>query len=83
MSMSGDGGFSVPMGDFLPLVQYGPPVKVVVFNDSSPVAAERDLSIFGLPSRAATRRNPDRAAGGPATGAHGVRVGSPGSSQGP
>lgn len=33
--MSGDGGFSMLMGDFLTLVQYGLPVKVVLFDNSS------------------------------------------------
>ncbi len=35
VSMSGDGGFSMLMGDFLTLVQYDLPVKVVLFNNSS------------------------------------------------
>jgi hypothetical protein len=31
-SLSGDGGFTMLMGDFLSLVQLGMPVKVVVFT---------------------------------------------------
>ena len=36
ISLSGDGGFTMLMGDFLSLVQLGLPVKVVVFNNKSP-----------------------------------------------
>ena len=32
ISMSGDGGFSMMMGDFITLTQVGLPVKVVVFK---------------------------------------------------
>src|SRR5438270_10408817 len=35
ISLSGDGGFSMLMGDFLTLVQHNLPVKVVVFNNGA------------------------------------------------
>ena len=35
ISLSGDGGFSMLMGDFLSLAQLGLPVKVVVFNNGT------------------------------------------------
>ena len=35
ISLSGDGGFTMLMGDFLSLAQLGLPVKVVVFNNGS------------------------------------------------
>jgi pyruvate dehydrogenase (quinone) len=35
ISLSGDGGFSMLMGDFLSLVQLGLPVKVCVFNNGA------------------------------------------------
>ena len=35
ISLSGDGGFAMLMGDFLSLVQLGLPVKVVVFNNGA------------------------------------------------
>jgi hypothetical protein len=35
ISLSGDGGFSMLMGDFLTLAQYKLPVKVVVFNNGT------------------------------------------------
>ncbi|MNC83200.1 Pyruvate dehydrogenase [ubiquinone] [compost metagenome] len=33
ISMSGDGGFTMMMGDFLSLSQLQLPVKIIVFND--------------------------------------------------
>jgi hypothetical protein len=35
ISLSGDGGFTMLMGDFLSLVQLGLPMKVVVFNNGA------------------------------------------------
>jgi pyruvate dehydrogenase (quinone) len=35
ISLSGDGGFTMLMGDFLSLVQLGMPVKVVVFTNGA------------------------------------------------
>ena len=35
ISLSGDGGFAMLMGDFLSLTQLGLPVKVVVFNNGA------------------------------------------------
>src|SRR5271165_3807763 len=35
VSLSGDGGFAMLMGDFLSLVQLGLPVKVIVHDNSS------------------------------------------------
>lgn len=49
-SMPGDGGFSMRVGDFLPLVQYDPPVEVVPFDNSALGAIELETSISGLPS---------------------------------
>ena len=40
VSMSGDGGFSMMMGDFISLSQLGLPVKVVVLN-TAPWASSR------------------------------------------
>ncbi|MFJ3171022.1 thiamine pyrophosphate-dependent enzyme [Streptomyces roseus] len=38
---SGDGGFSMPVGDLLTLVQYDLPLKVVLLNNSAHARAER------------------------------------------
>ncbi|MEW1699581.1 pyruvate dehydrogenase [Streptomyces sp. NPDC091278] len=77
VSLSGDGGFSMLMGDFLTLVQYDLPVKVIVFNNSSLGMVELEMLVAGLPSYGTTNKNPDFAAVARAAGAHGVRVEKP------
>jgi pyruvate dehydrogenase (quinone) len=77
VSMSGDGGFSMLMGDFLTLVQYDLPVKVVVFNNSSLSMVELEMLVAGLPSYGTDNHNPDFAAVARACGAFGVRVEKP------
>ncbi|MCC0095246.1 pyruvate dehydrogenase [Streptomyces flavotricini] len=77
VSMSGDGGFSMLMGDFLTLVQYDLPVKVVLFNNSSLGMVELEMLVSGLPSYGTTNRNPDFAAIARAAGAFGIRVEKP------
>jgi pyruvate dehydrogenase (quinone) len=77
VSMSGDGGFSMLMGDFLTLVQYDLPVKVVLFNNSSLGMVELEMLVAGLPSYGTTNKNPDFAAVAQACGAYGVRVEKP------
>ncbi|MEU1374067.1 pyruvate dehydrogenase [Streptomyces triculaminicus] len=77
VSMSGDGGFTMLMGDFLTLVQYGLPVKVVLFNNSSLGMVELEMMVGGLPSYGTSHHNPDFAAIATAAGAYGVRVEKP------
>ncbi|MEV4940189.1 pyruvate dehydrogenase [Streptomyces zaomyceticus] len=77
ISLSGDGGFSMLMGDFLTLVQYDLPVKVIVFNNSSLGMVELEMLVSGIPSYGTTNRNPDFAAVARAAGAHGIRVEKP------
>ncbi|MFJ8079882.1 pyruvate dehydrogenase [Streptomyces sp. NPDC096205] len=77
VSMSGDGGFSMLMGDFLTLVSYDLPVKVVLFNNSSLGMVELEMLVAGLPSYGTTNKNPDFAAVARACGAYGVRVEKP------
>ncbi|SHM62627.1 pyruvate dehydrogenase [Actinacidiphila paucisporea] len=77
VSMSGDGGFTMLMGDFLTLVQYDLPVKVVLFNNSSLGMVELEMMVEGLPAYGTTNVNPDFAAVARAAGAYGVRVEKP------
>ncbi|MET8955617.1 pyruvate dehydrogenase [Streptomyces sp. NPDC004393] len=77
VSMSGDGGFSMLMGDFLTLVQYDLPVKVVLFNNSSLGMVELEMMVAGLPAYGTSAKNPDFAAVAQACGAYGVRVEKP------
>lgn len=75
--MPGDGGCSLPMGDFLTPMQYDPPVKVLLFNNSSLGMVELEMPVSGLSSYGTTNRNPDFAAIARAAGAFGVRVENP------
>ncbi|MFG3497124.1 pyruvate dehydrogenase [Streptomyces sp. NPDC047928] len=77
VSMSGDGGFAMLMGDFLTLVQYDLPVKIVLFDNSSLGMVELEMLVAGLPSYGTTNHNPDFAAIARAAGAYGVRVEKP------
>ncbi|MEU2432479.1 pyruvate dehydrogenase [Streptomyces sp. NPDC007861] len=77
VSMSGDGGFAMLMGDLLTLVQYDLPVKIVLFNNSSLGMVELEMLVAGLPSYGTTNRNPDFSAIARAAGAFGVRVEKP------
>ncbi|MER7998464.1 MULTISPECIES: pyruvate dehydrogenase [unclassified Streptomyces] len=77
VSMSGDGGFAMLMGDFLTLVQYDLPVKIVLFNNSSLGMVELEMMVAGLPAYGTGNHNPDFAAIARAAGAHGVRVEKP------
>ncbi len=77
VSMSGDGGFAMLMGDFLTLVQYDLPVKVVLFNNSSLGMVELEMLVAGLPSYGTAMKNPDFAAVARACGAYGARVEKP------
>ncbi|MFE5207022.1 pyruvate dehydrogenase [Streptomyces sp. NPDC056600] len=77
VSMSGDGGFSMLMGEFLTLVQYDLPVKVILFNNSSLGMVELEMLVAGLPSFGTANTNPDFAAVAEACGAFGVRVEKP------
>ncbi|MER5479972.1 pyruvate dehydrogenase [Streptomyces sp. NPDC002734] len=77
VSMSGDGGFAMLMGEFLTLVQYDLPVKVVLFNNSSLGMVELEMLVAGLPSHGTANTNPDFAAVAQACGAFGVRVEKP------
>ncbi|MFF4838327.1 pyruvate dehydrogenase [Streptomyces sp. NPDC001315] len=77
VSLSGDGGFSMLMGDFLTLVQYDLPVKVVVFNNSSLGMVDLEMMVDGLPPHATSYPHTDYAAIARASGAYGVRVEEP------
>ncbi len=77
ISMSGDGGFAMLMGDFLTLVQQNLPVKVVVFNNSVLGFVAMEMKASGFLETGTELKNPDFAAVARAAGVHGVRVESP------
>jgi pyruvate dehydrogenase (quinone) len=77
VALCGDGGFSMLMGDFLTLLQYELPVKVVLFDNSSLGMVELEMLVSGLPAHGTSYRNPDFAAIARAAGATGIRVTEP------
>ncbi|MFF7359627.1 pyruvate dehydrogenase [Streptomyces sp. NPDC008125] len=77
VSLSGDGGFSMLLGDFLTLVQYDLPVKVVVFNNSSLGMVDLEMMVDGLPPHGTTYAHTNYAAIATAAGARGIRVENP------
>ena len=54
VSLSGDGGFTMMMGDFLSLVQLGLPVKVVVLNNGTLGFVELEMKASAFSTWAAT-----------------------------
>ncbi len=77
VSMSGDGGFSMMMGDFISLTQLGLPVKVIVLNNGTLGFVELEMKASGFLDADTDLENPDFAAMARAMGIHGVRVDDP------
>lgn len=78
VSMSGDGGFTMLMGDLISLIQLKLPVKVVVFNNGTLGFVGLEMKTAGLVEFGTDLKNPDFAAMARAIGIHGVRVEDPG-----
>ena len=77
ISLSGDGGFAMMMGDFITLVQYDLPVKVVVYNNGSLGMVKLEQNVAGLRDFGTDLKNPDFAKVAEAMGATGLRVEDP------
>jgi pyruvate dehydrogenase (quinone) len=77
ISLSGDGGFTMLMGDFLSLVQLGLPVKVVVFNNSALGFIEIEQKSSGFLDFGTSFKNPNFAAMAEAVGVRGIRLENP------
>jgi pyruvate dehydrogenase (quinone) len=78
ISLSGDGGFTMLMGDFLSLAQLGLPVKVVVFNNGSLGFIELEQKSTGFIPTGTELQNPNFAAMAEAVGVRGIRLEDPG-----
>jgi pyruvate dehydrogenase (quinone) len=78
ISLSGDGGFAMLMGDFLTLVQQKLPVKVVVYNNGTLGFVAMEMKANGFLETGTSLVNPDFAAMARAIGVHAVRVEDPG-----
>jgi len=74
ISLSGDGGFSMLMGDFLSLVQLGLPVKVCVFNNGALGFIELEQKSSGFINFGTEFKNPNFAAMAEAVGIRGIRL---------
>jgi pyruvate dehydrogenase (quinone) len=77
ISLSGDGGFTMLMGDLLSLVQLRLPVKVVVFNNSALGFIELEQKSTGFLDFGTELVNPSFAAMAEAVGIRGIRLTSP------
>src|SRR6185436_16200703 len=77
ISMSGDGGFAMTMGDFISLSQLGLPVKVIVLNNGTLGFVEMEMKASGFLDVGCELKNPNFAAMAEAMGIKGVRVEAP------
>jgi pyruvate dehydrogenase (quinone) len=77
ISMSGDGGFSMMMGDFITLTQMGLSVKVIVLNNGTLGFVEMEMKASGFLDTACDLKNPNFALMAEAMGVRGIRVEKP------
>ena len=77
VTLSGDGGVSMLMGDLLSLRQLNLPVKIVVFNNGSLGFVELEMKATGFLSHATDLVNPDFAKIAEGTGILGIHVDDP------
>src|SRR5215475_11988006 len=77
VSMSGDGGFTMMMGDLITLTQVGLPVKVVVLNNGTLGFVELEMKASGFLDTGCDLKNPNFASMAEAMGIKGVRVEKP------
>jgi pyruvate dehydrogenase (quinone) len=77
ISMSGDGGFTMMMGDFVTLTQMGLPVKVIVLNNGTLGFVELEMKASGFVDTAVSLKNPNFAAMAEGMGIKAIRVEDP------
>ncbi|MFT4112212.1 ubiquinone-dependent pyruvate dehydrogenase [Silvibacterium sp.] len=77
ISLSGDGGLAMLLGDLLTLRQHNLPVKIVVFQNNSLGFVELEMKAAGLVDYGTELVNPDFAALAETTGVLGIHVESP------
>ena len=78
VSLSGDGGFTMLMGDLITLTQMKLPLKVVIFNNGVLGFVALEMKAAGFVDTGVELQNPDFAAMATAMGIHAVRVEDPG-----
>jgi len=77
ISLSGDGGFTMLMGDLLSLPQLGLPAKIVVFNNGALGFIEVEQKSTGFLPTGTELKNPNFAAMAEAAGIRGIRLEDP------
>lgn len=77
VALSGDGGFTMLMGDLLSLKQLNLPVKLVVFNNGSLGFIELEQKSSGFVDTGTELENPSFAAMAQAAGIKGIRIEDP------
>jgi len=78
ISLSGDGGFAMLMGDLLTLTQEKVPLKIVIFNNGVLGFVALEMKAAGFVEFGTDLKNPDFAAMARAIGIHAIRVEDPG-----
>lgn len=82
IAFSGDGGFSMLMGDFITAVNFDLPIKVIVFNNGKLGLVKMEMEVSGYPEYGTDLKNPDFAAIAKVCGGGGIRVTEPSKLQG-
>jgi pyruvate dehydrogenase (quinone) len=77
VSMSGDGGLGMLLGELLTVVLHKLPVKIVVFNNSSLGMVKLEMLVTGIPDFQTDHGRVDYAAIARAAGLHAIRVEKP------
>jgi pyruvate dehydrogenase (quinone) len=77
ISMSGDGGLAMLMGDLLTITQYDLPIKVIVFDNSALGMVKLEMEVNGLPDWQTDLKNPDFSKLAEAIGIMGIRIENP------
>ncbi|MCP1195679.1 ubiquinone-dependent pyruvate dehydrogenase [Acetobacter senegalensis] len=77
ISLSGDGGFTMLMGDLLTLVQEKLPIKLIIYNNGTLGFVAMEMKAAGYLETGVSLQNPDFAAMCRAMGIHAVRAETP------
>jgi pyruvate dehydrogenase (quinone) len=78
VSMSGDGGLGMLLGELLTVAMHELPIKIVVFNNGALGMIRLEMMVDGLPPFQTENGNVDYAAIARAMGIHAVRIEQPG-----
>jgi pyruvate dehydrogenase (quinone) len=77
ISMSGDGGLAMLMGELLTVTQYDLPIKILLFNNSALGMVKLEMEFAGFPDWQTDLKNPNFAKLAEAIGIMGVRIEDP------